>query len=330
MLLKIVLAMFNSMLVLIWSATICNGLKQPLPCPKDCSCSALLLSISCRGDNTTFVNAIKTLPADIDSFTFTMFTPQLSRRMNLDLNGVDHLGKFFNLRNFTLQHESESKSFMYHMAPLQNDLLCNWTHLEMIRLNAQMLVNPNAFNCLKNLNVLDLSYTKGLQDHSLRTLLSVRLSRHITALFLREIQTFNNYETSCLDFTELFSDLEWKTIEVIDLRSNAIRSVSPGLLLFKNLKRVELSGNFFFGSIHSKQQTIITGLEVLIHPTLQVANIADQGIFATKHIQLDGSKNQINVTVLTHQSFVIKPEKTLRTNRCSYVHSCSGSVATLV
>lgn len=145
MLLKFLLAICWQVLWLICMPSVGQG--EQFECPQSCNCSAL--SASCRGDNNTFVNVVKALPANLNSFRFTLSTATVYRKVALDLNHVDELDKFINLRNFALQPESQSKSFLCSLDTVsRKDRFCHWTHLKTIHLNVRILtVNPNMFNC---------------------------------------------------------------------------------------------------------------------------------------------------------------------------------------
>ena len=240
-------------------------------CPQGCECTSR--SAHCRGDNNTYVDAVNNLPTSIENFTFTIFVAEISHTVTVDLSAAN-LSRLHNLLSFRIQPVSQTFYRDYTLIDTRNDtiIFCGLIKLKALHINTDItsgdpdIVNAGAVKCLNNLVVLDLSYTRKLQPSSIESIFTAPLSRNITTLLLRCIQTFDHEHLQELNFATLFSGLNRFKLEILDLAENAFSSVSPGLLLFPNLKKLDLSKNLL---LHSDVNDRLSFYEVFFHPNLE-------------------------------------------------------------
>ena len=249
-------------------------------CPQGCECTGLLAH--CRGDNNTYVDAVNNLPTSIENFTFTMFVAEPSHVITVDLSAAN-LSRLHNLLSFRIHPASQTFYKDYILSDTRKDttIFCGLHNLKALHINTELdthIVNESAVECLKNLVVLDLSYTRQLKADTTQAILSAPLSRNITTLLLRYIQTFDQEQLQELNFARLFSGLNHLKLEILDLAGNAFTRASPGLLLFPYLKKLDISGNLL---LHPTETDRLTLYDVLFHPSMQVFSVANQELVSS-------------------------------------------------
>ena len=252
-----------------------------LVCPEGCHCTQR--AADCRGDNNTYVNAVNNLPSDTENFTFTMYSPVLDQTVRVPLNNTP-LDRLSNLRKFELRAFSQDTYFRYLLSDnITNTIFCGSTHLRELHLNVRIrYLDKSVIQCLRNLEVLDLSYAKRLLGSNIRDLFAAPLSRKLKTLLLRDIQTFNAIgQITRLDFAEFFIGLNRSNLEFIDLSANGFTAVSPGLLLMPKLRYLKLSENMLF-VYNNQPKPLFTLLEAAVHPSLEELIIGDQKLFPSR------------------------------------------------
>ena len=259
-------------------------------CPQGCECTGL--SAHCRGDNNTYVDAVNNLPTSIENFTFTIFVAEISHAVTVDLSAAN-LSRLHNLLSYRIQPISKTLHRDYRLIDTKKDtaIFCGLQKLKALHINThisviyQQLVNASGVKCLNNLVVLDLSYTRKLQPSSIESILTARLPRNITTLLLRCIQLFGEEHLQELNFATLFSGLNRFKLEVLDLAENAFSRISPGLLLFPNLKKLDLSKNLL---LHSGVNDQLSFYEFFFHPNLEVVSAANQELITSNALGHNG------------------------------------------
>ena len=250
-------------------------------CPEECECIGL--SAHCRGDNNTYVHAVNNLPTSIENFTFTIFAAEPSGSINLDLSAAN-LSRLHNLLSFSIQPVSQTFYRDYILIDTRKNatIFCGLQKLKALHINTKQrgpgVVKASAVECLKNLVVLDLSYARTIHSNTTQAILAAPLSRNITALLLRYIQTFEHEQIEELNVATLFSGLNRFKLEILDLAENAFTRVSPGFMLFPNLKKLDLSGNLL---LHPTKNDHVSFYEALLHPNLQVFSLANQELVSS-------------------------------------------------
>ena len=253
-------------------------------CPRVSGCYCKDLSAHCRGNDTVYVQAVQALPSNLETFVFSMETTE--KHMSLDPQMGGGLGRFWNLQYLQIQPYSREFEYDYDIQnAMTPSVFCNLTNLRELHLNAFMKeLKPDAVQCLKALDTLDLSYTRALRTDDLKAVLAAPLSQHITKLLLRNVQRFNDAEANIqeVDFTILFRGLNRKNLRILDLAQNALTSLKPGLLLMPRLERLDLSNNLFLVQHVWSRLSTFTLLEAINHPGLQALIAVDQGVYPTK------------------------------------------------
>ena len=238
------------------------------------------------------MDAVNNLPTSIENFTFTIFVADINHTVTVDLSAAN-LSRLHNLLTFRIQPVSQTFYRHYTLIDTKNDttIFCGLQKLEALHINTDItgrdpdIVNSGAVKCLNNLVVLDLSYTRKLQPSSTESIFTAPLSRNITTLLLRCIQTFDDEQLQELNFATLFSGLNRFKLEILDLAENAFTSVSPGLLLFPNLKKLDLSKNLL---LHSDVNDRLSLYEIFFHPNLQAFSAANQELITRNALDHNG------------------------------------------
>ena len=149
-------------LLLFSTYTVCTVLGFiKATCPQGCEC--ISLSAHCRGDNNTYVDAVNSLPTSIENFTFTAFAGEPSHAIKVDLSAAN-LSRLHNLVSFRIQPVSQMFYRDYTLSYTGTDITIFYglQHLKALHINTEIdpvIVKASAVECLKNLVVLDLSYT---------------------------------------------------------------------------------------------------------------------------------------------------------------------------
>ena len=249
------------------------------------------------------VNETKDLTLEIDNTWKGHFPLQFEP---IDLRNI---GRLVNLKIFQMHIRyfiySEPFPLLFNkstFAPL-SQLLNLTIHIPLYDITLKDIVDP-----LTSLNVLDLSYVRGLSLENLKDTLTAIKGKKIKYLCLRSFQLIGgdgySPNLNISELQNLINDSCLENLVEIDLSDNSFARISPGISNFApNLRKWDISGNIL---LDSHNVPII--IESILHPHLIEFNVGYQGWIGggirkeTKH----SKRNDYN----TEQSvdFIAQPE----------------------
>ena len=207
-----------------------------------------------------------------------MYYTYTARETSVDLGSVNftHLT---GLRNLTINTLFDSFVFdrtLDFPASMQSVFqpLSNLTSLKISITWTMSEPLPAMFSFLKNLEVLDLSYTRLINYTNLQqSLKGLKNNDVLHRVILRNTQTFENLVNGLsFNLSYFLEPIAHCPLQHLDLSYNSLKSIYPGLIRFApNVTEIIVTNNFFL---------ILDSaffLEVLLHPKLEVADFSRQG-----------------------------------------------------
>ena len=171
----------------------------------------------------------------------------------------------------------------------------NLTKLKQLRINLPLMNQPlvDMIAPLKNLEVLNISFTRGLSMKSVSDILKKVSNSSLRGLHLQTFQLIggSGYR-GVLNMTTFLSKRIFEKLEEITLSENSLYRLYPGIIrAAPNLKLFDISGNILLDSVN-----IPAFLEAALHPTIEFLDMGYQGfIGGGDHKYRNHGKTQQNL-----------------------------------
>ena len=255
-------------------ALVLDGVSKIWPCPAACNCtraegSNRYLAL-CAGGSAAFMETLGQLSKDITNFTFVLQNPGASEDHILlmpELSGLINLKTFI----ITSTLQDPFKYFPYNFYPFKS------INLTTLRINIHIPDMYRRLNCcFAMLEEFDLSSSRMEipPPSAIYDLLKSTSPGRLRVLnFHHSIAA--TYPFGQLKFSKFFkSSRRWERLEKFDFSQNGVTSLLPGVYRkLPKLKYIDLSNNLIAISNKGTQDAL---LELLLHPMLEVINLANQ------------------------------------------------------
>lgn len=221
------------------------------------------------------------------------------------------------LTNLELFELSEGNDTYLQPYPLkfENSTFQNLTKLKILKINLplvdqdlQTIVEP-----LYQLEILNLSFTRGVGMASITNLLRNVNSTSLMQLFLDTFQLIGGkgYQGS-LDLTKFLSNRTFPNLKVLSLSENSLFQLLPGITrLAPSLEMLDLSGNILLDS-----SNLAAFMEASLHPSIQLLDLGYQGYIGggTYHFRDSGRPT------VHSQQFTLQENLVSLNSKTSFLH----------
>lgn len=239
-----------------------------LACPQDCACSRDKENVVCRNGNAP--NVIRQLSPDTSSLTYYMKEP--FNETGLDFSHLIKLQK--------LVLTSDTLRSYEHMGQITRlDIFSGLESLTQLEIHIGLrYIEPKALVVLKNLQVLDISFVRGLHTRHIRKILG-EMNRAELPVHTLNLTNFQYPSpTGVADIVDLNPDILRQVtmfpLKALDISWNGLINFTPGFVQYApNLTLFRSRGN-----IHSNTEGTFQAcslVDIMLHPKLEEVELGN-------------------------------------------------------